>query len=144
MKKWLIAASLILALALIIGCAVLCVRFIGLYTNADETTQTDTELASYVREHWSMFDVAYDAETQALTLKKTASMTYEKACNYGAQVYSGELAPETYLSELRSIALDVLAKFDCPSLSVTLCYESTDGKTIFSVASDGTIQTCWE
>lgn len=144
MKKWLIVASLVLALALIVGCVVLCVRFIGLYTNGDETTQTDTGLGDYVREHWSMFDVDYDAEAQALTLKKTVNMTYEMACTYGAEVYSGELAPETYLSEIRSIALDVLAKFDCPSLSVTLCYESTDGKTIFSVASDGTIQTCWE
>lgn len=144
MKKWLIAASLILALALIVGCVVLCVRFIGLYTNADETTQTDTELGDYVREHWSMFEVDYDADTQALTLKKAANMTYEKACTYGAEVYSGELAPETYLSEIRSIGMDVLSRFDCPSLSVTLLYESSDGQTIFSVASDGTVRTCWE
>lgn len=142
MKKPLIVASLVLALALLVGCVVLCVRFFGLY-GGDEAGE-ETPLADYVREHWSMFEASYDEETQELTLKKTAGMTYEKACAYGAEVFADELAPKTYLSELRSIALDVLARFDCPSLSVTLFYESSDGKTIFSVSSDGTIKTCWE
>lgn len=146
MKKWLIAVVLVLVLALLAGCVLLCIRFVKLYSGEKEPASSpqDGEVAQYVQAHWSMFSVNYDGITQALTLRKTTNIEYDKACLYGASVYSGDLAPENYLSEIRSIGMDVLSRFDCPSLSVKLLYESSDGKTIFTVASDGTVWTCWE
>lgn len=145
MKKWLIAIVLILAVALIVGCVVLCVHLLNHSdSTAEEASASAAQIEAYVREHWAMFDVSYEEATQSLTLNKSASMTFEKACAYGASVYSGELAPDSYLSEIRSIGLDVLASFDCPSLSVELLYMSSDGEPIFSVKSDGTVWTCWE
>ena len=140
MKKWQIAALSAGLLLLIIVGVLLAAHFIRQSGESSNAYQ----VKEYVQEHWPMFDASYDEDTQALTLWKTADIAYDKACAYGGSVYEGELAPESFLPEIRSIGLDVLANCDAPLLSVTLLYKSSDGKTIFSVGSDGTVWTCWE
>lgn len=149
MKKWLIAALLILLAAILILLAVfLILRFCSIYssmqTDATEAPAQKTDIISYVKEHWSAYEPAYDPETGVLTLSKETALTYDAACAYGGNVYEGDLAPQTYQQDAASIAIDVAAHCSAPSLSVTLCYLSSDGKPIFTVGSGGEVWTCWE
>ena len=148
MKKWLIAALLLLLALLIAGSVFLVVRFLSLYgeTQQDATQETDksADILAYVNEHWAGYDAVYDPMSRVLTLSKETQLTYDAACAYGGSVYAGELAPETYQSDASSIALDVAAHCGTSSLTVTLCYRSTDGEPIFTVSSGGEIWTCWD
>ncbi len=147
MKKWLIAA-LLLFLAVLIGVsAFLLVRFLSLYnsmqTDATEEPAQNADLIAYVKEHWSAYEPLYDPAANVLTLSQDTALDYEAACAYGSSVYTDELAPETFRQDAASIARDVAARCGVPSLSVTLCYLSSDGKPIFTVSSGGAVWTCW-
>ena len=148
MKKFLIAALLIFLAMLIAVSVFLIVRFLSLYGEMQQDVTAETEQSSdieaYVKEHWSGYDAAYDPATHVLTLSRETQMRYDDACAYGGSVYEGELAPQTYQRDAANIALDVASHCGSPSLSVTLCYLSTDGKPIFTVSNDGTVWTCWE
>lgn len=142
MKKRLIACILIV-LALLIAVGIfLTVRFLRLYR---EQNATEPPAALTVSEYASAYLSAYDAQYTdgTLTLTKQTALTYEDACRHGADIYEGDLAPETYLPQVRSILADVASKCDVSGLTVVLQYESSDGEVIFTVCSDGTVQTCW-
>lgn len=147
MKKRLIAALLIL-LALLIAVGVfLIVRFLSLYGGmqkeaAQESTRS-ADVEAYVKEHWPGYEASYDDTTRTLTLSKETQLDYDAACAYGGSVYTDSLAPETFRHDAASIALDVSAHCDVPTLSVTLCYLSADGTPIFTVSSSGDVWTCW-
>lgn len=143
MKKWLIvcvAAALVLLLA--VG-VFLTVRFLGLYRDSQDATEPSAALsvADYAQAYLTDYDANYS--DGVLTLTKQAALSYEEACKHGASIYEGELAPDTYLPQVRSILLDVAAKCGISGLTVVLQYESSDGEVVFSVSSDGTVQTCW-
>lgn len=147
MKKWLIAA-LLLFLALLIAVSVfLIVRFLSLYGEMQQDATTETEqsadIEAYVNAHWSGYEPTYDPTTRILTLSRETPLSYDDASAYGGSVYEGELAPETYQRDAANIALDVASHCGIPSLTVTLCYLSADGKPIFTVSSAGAIWTCW-
>ena len=118
---------------------------ISLYRSADDTESTAQKLSvqDYAAQKLPEFDCSYDEAAGALTLSRSASLSYDDACAIGGKVYVDELAPETYLAQARSISLDVEVQCGSP-VNVVLCYCSTDGKPIFTVSSGGEIWTCWE
>lgn len=149
MKKSLIAAVLVILFSVILlTVAIFLIVGAAQQKAAEEPTQESAQgpdsIITYVKENWSGYQPLYDPATNVLTLSRETAMDYEAACAYGGSVYEGDLAPETFRQNAASIALDVSAHCSEPSLSVTLCYLSSDGKPIFTVSSGGEIWTCWE
>ena len=66
------------------------------------------------------------------------------AVQSGASIYCDETAPQTYQSTAELLRLDIMANLAMDKLTVVLCYESTDGRPIFTVSSSGAVWTCWE
>lgn len=145
MKKRLIIAAAIILVVLIAVCVFLGVKFLSLYRSAGDTESAAQKLSvqDYAAQKLPEFDCAYDEAAGALTLSRSVSLSYDDACAIGGKVYVDELAPETYLPQARSISLDVEAQCG-RTVTVVLCYRSTDGKPIFTVSSGGEIWTCWE
>lgn len=147
MKKWMIALIAIVLVLLLTLSVFLIVYIIKLAESTDTTAQTEVsyeDIETYAANHWPDYVCDYDSDTQILTLSHETTMSYDNACSYGGNVYTDELAPETYLNQVRSIAIDVISHCGNSSVNVILEYESSDGKPIFSVNSDGSIWTCWE
>lgn len=141
MKKSLVLTLFILALILILCIAGLCVYFLCFHRPAEAETEPSTlSVASYAAQQWP--DYAADYSGGVLTLTRQIDMTYEEACLRGSEIYADELAPETYLPLVQTIALDVAATCD-ETPTVLLRYCSADGQTVFSVSSSGEISTCW-
>lgn len=141
-KRWVIlCVVLVLLLAVVI---VLTVRFFGLFGAAQTDEETQLSVEDYAQQKFAEYSPRYDAESATLTLSKPTTLGYDDAVKLGGSIYEGDLAPETYLAQVQSILLNVKSSCNAAELTVVLCYQSTDGETIFSVASDGTIQTCWE
>ena len=146
MKKWLIlAVAIVLVILLTVG-IFLCIRFVSIYREMQEAESTAQSLSveEYAAQKLPEFVREYDRKTNTLTLSRVSTLSYEEACSIGAKVYVDELAPETYLSQARSIDLDITAQCRSGALTVVLCYLSTDGEPIFTVSSEGDIWTCWE
>ncbi|MGN1306333.1 MAG: hypothetical protein ACI4V3_01535 [Faecousia sp.] len=146
MKKWLIIAVAIILVVLLTAGVFLCIRFISIYRETQETESTAQSLSieEYAAQKLPEFVREYDRKTNTLTLSRVSSLSYEDACSIGGKVYVDELAPETYLNQARSIDLDITAQCRSGALTVVLCYLSTDGEPIFTVSSEGNIWTCWE
>lgn len=146
MKKWLIAAIALFVVILCTVCVFLCVRFVSLYRDAKETEPPAQTLSveEYAAQKLPEYERTYDKKTNTLTLTRASALSYEEACTIGGNIYVDELAPETYLNQVRSIDLDVTAQCNCGALTVVLCYTATDGTPIFTVSSEDEIWTCWE
>lgn len=147
MKKWLIALLVIAVVIIFIVVGFLIVKFVVLAESTSATAETEAvyeEVEAYAAKSWPGYEQSYDEAAQILTLSHPTTMSYENACSYGGNVYTDELAPETYLEQVRTIAVDVIAHCGCPSLNVVLQYTGTEGEPIFTVSSDGTVWTCWE
>lgn len=139
MKKWWIPVIALLLLALIGGAIFLCVRFFSIAKDAAAPVQAD--VLAYAEETYPQYDCSYDGGV--LTLRNTLTLTYEQACSIGGSIYTGELAPETYLSAVQAIALDISARCG-QAVNVALVQESSDGQPVFTVGSNGQITVCWE
>lgn len=146
MKKWLILAVAIILVVLLTVGVFLCIHFVSLYREANETESTAKKLSveEYAAQNLQEFTHEYDKKTNTVTLTRISSLSYDDACSIGGRVYVDELAPETYLEQVRSIDLDITAQCRSGALTVVLCYLSTDGQPIFTVSSEGDIWTCWE
>ncbi len=104
----------------------------------------DHAVLSYAEENWAQFaPFEYDESSQHLIISQQSVLSYDDACSYGENVYSDDLAPESYLPAVRMVRLEIAQACDTPDLSVSLQCLSTDGEEIFTVSSDGTINTCW-
>lgn len=147
MKKWIIIAVVLLVVALFAVILIFGSRFLSLYASMDsdrEAAPPSSEVESYMSAHWPQYESIYDSSTQTLQLNKQTTMEIDSARKVGGKVYVDALAPETYLENVSAIAVDVISHCSCPRLKVILSYISVEGETIFSVASDGSIYTCWE
>ena len=144
MKKWLVAAILIVLVVLIAASVFLVLRFYSIYSSLDSsdpepsTQQTDVE--AYIAPLWPAFTCEYS--DGSLTMTQTTTISYAGALSYGKEVYCDDLAPETYLSDAVAVAADVASHCGV-SARVTFRFISSDGEPIFTVCSDGTIWTCW-
>ena len=143
MKKTLLILLPIFAVLLIVAIAAfaLFLNFASV-NDSEPSTLEDTDFLSYVREQWQLNDADY--ADGVLTVRKSFDITYEQACKLGANIFTDDLAPESYLSLVATLAGDLSSRFgNAPSL-VVLRYCSSDGQTIFSVNSRGEISTCWQ
>ena len=145
LKKWLIVCVLVVLVLLIAAGAFLAVRFFRLY-QAQNATEPPAGMSveDYARDYLTAYAARYDVASATLTLTKQTALSYDEACRHGASIYEGELAPDTYLPQVRSLLLDVAAKCGISDLRILLQYESSDGEVIFTVCSDGTVDTCWD
>ncbi|MBQ7871230.1 MAG: hypothetical protein IJ357_03730 [Oscillospiraceae bacterium] len=142
MKKSVVLTLFILALALILLIAGLCIYFFFIHDSAGEA-ESEASLLSveeYAARQWP--DYAADYSGGVLTLTRETGMTYEEACTLAGDIYKDELAPETYVSVVQTIAIDIAATCGVAP-TVILRYSSSDGGTVFSVSSTGRIETCW-
>lgn len=152
LKKKPIFLLLGVVLALLLALAVwLCVRFVRLYsassdspTTAAQEDQAQSAVEGYLRESWPEYGCSYDAQSATLTVTRTSALSYDTAVQSGANIYCDETAPQTYQSTAELLRLDVMANLAMDELTVVLCYESTDGRPIFTVSSSGAVWTCWE
>lgn len=142
MKKSLILTLFILALVLILVIAGLCIYFFFLYEPAQDSTENPALLTveEYAAQQWP--DYAAEYSGGVLTLMRSTDMTYAEACELAGDIYTDELAPETYVSVVQTIAIDIAASCGV-SPTVILRYSTTDGETVFAVSSTGAIETCW-
>ena len=102
------------------------------------------EIEGFMAENWPQFQASFDEQANILTLTKTVNISYEEACAVGGSTYTGDLAPEAYLDQVETIALDIQANFYYMKVNVILSYLSEEGTPIFSVSDDGSVETCWE
>ena len=107
----------------------------------------DTSLADVlnVSENWPQFsDAEYDETAGTLRLTQESTMTYASAQKFGGEVYKDDLSLESYLDIVGVISYDVRSACGLQELTVTLEGVSSDGQTIYTVSSDGTITSCWQ
>lgn len=136
MKKRLLLLLLILVLVLVVAAVVL----LRLIPRTEKTQETSVDVLSYAAEAYPEYTCTLDGGVLSLT--KPLTLTYAQACDIGGSIYCDELAPETYLSSVQSIALDIAGHCG-QTVTVRLVQESSDGKPVFTVASSGEITTCW-
>ena len=96
---------------------------------------------SVVQENWPQFsDAEYDETAGTLRLTQESTMTYASAQKFGGEVYKDDLS----LESVGVISYDVRSACGLQELTVTLEGVSSDGQTIYTVSSDGTITSCWQ
>lgn len=142
MKKVLILFAVCFAALLIVLSVFLLIRFAALAQTEDSPAAQLPSVEDYARQNYPEFSCAFDGA--CLTLSSKTQMTYETACSVGASIYCDELAPETYLPQVRAIRADLISACEPERLLVRLVYLSSEGETIWSIDTDGTIFTCWK
>ena len=146
MKKSMMILLILLLVLLLVGAAVGIYSFISVYGRArgqelDPATAVEREVEAFLVDQWNFQQAELKGKT--LTAVRTMDLSYEDACLVGAAVFTDDLAPESYLSQAATILEDVENTFAMEGLTLVLRMESNDDKEIFSVDSEGTIQTCW-
>ena len=135
---------LVAVLVLILGIGVLVWGFFRVYGEAKTGGGLGEQrrIEDFVVDKWH-FDRA-DIKDSVLTAVREMDLTLREAELVGATVFTGDLAPESYLSQAATLHADVIATFGLTELRTVIRYESSDGEEIFSVDSEGKILTCWE
>lgn len=147
MRKTTIILTLLVIFALIAVSVYFCIEFFVLYRDASETnepaqsTKAQTDIEAFVLENWDVADTEYDGKT--LTLYRTYPLSYAQACELGGNIFTGDLAPESYLPFAATVAADISSRFGPPVPVIVLAYRSEDGEVIFSADSQGSLYTCW-
>ncbi len=142
---------LLLGTLLILIGLVVCLLFVflGLYRSfqaspdSPAVTAPKEDMELFVINSWYFHDCTWDEENETLTAIRTFDLTYEDAQKIGSRVFSGDLAPETYLSQAVTIEADLRSRFSEDDLTVILSFRGSDGAELFRVDSRGNISTCW-
>lgn len=138
-------------LVILIG-LVLCLLllFFGLYGNSritgsvQESLPTVGDPVTYLKDSWQFQDSLWDRDSNTVTAIRTFDISYEDCQKVGAQVFTGDLAPDTYLTQALTIAADLNSRFSMDDVTVVISYRSNDDREIFSVDSVGNVSTCWD
>ena len=149
MKKkhiFMLLGTLVILIGLIVA---LVFVFLGLYRSAQDTAPTETPMAElsdieqYVIRSWQFHDCIMDNETNTVTAIRTFDLSYTDAQQIGGRVFTGDLAPETYLSQAVTIEADLRSRFSTGDLTVILSFLGNEDRELFRVDSRGNISTCW-
>ena len=149
MKKkhiFMLLGTLVILIGLIVA---LVFVFWGLYRSAQDTTPTETPMAElsdieqYVIRSWQFHGCIMDNETNTVTAIRTFDLSYTDAQQIGGRVFTGDLAPETYLSQAVTIEADLRSRFSTGDLTVILSFLGNEDRELFRVDSGGNISTCW-
>lgn len=144
MKKHTRILVSVLLLIAVVALVVVFIKIAALSTSQGQSGSLPVaELEVYLKEHYPNYAAEIDSENATVTLVSTLAITYSQAVAHGAKIYVDELAPETYLEPVQTITADLIVTCHQSGLKTILLYRSSDGKDVFSVSSDGTIQTCW-
>ena len=84
-----------------------------------------------------------DNETNTVTAIRTFDLSYTDAQQIGGRVFTGDLAPESYLSQAVTIEADLRSRFSTGDLTVILSFLGNEDRELFRVDSGGNISTCW-
>lgn len=146
MKKSMMILLILLLVLLLAGSAFGIYSFISVYGRAqgqalDPAAAGSREVEAFLIDQWNFQQAELEGKT--LTAVRTMDLSYDDACLVGATVFTDDLAPESYLSQAATILEDVENTFAMEGLTLVLRMESNDEKVIFSVDSEGNIQTCW-
>lgn len=147
MKKTLVILTLVVLPLLLLVSVLLLRSFVGLYRDSKDpaapTVSYDSrEIETFIIDKWH-FDRA-TMENGTLSCIRIMDLSLEEARLVGGAVFTGELAPESYLSQAATIEADVLTGFGLSEIQVRIVFEGNDGQEIFSVDSSGKILRCWE
>ena len=149
MKKkhiFMLLGTLVILIGLIVA---LVFVFLGLYRSAQDTTPTETPMAElsdieqYVIRSWQFHGCIMDNETNTVTAIRTFDLSYTDAQQIGGRVFTGDLAPESYLSQAVTIEADLRSRFSTGDLTVILSFLGNEDRELFRVDSGGNISTCW-
>lgn len=136
MKKWLIIAA-VFVLAVVIGVTIfVVVKFASLDKTA-ETTVAPAAPEAYAKKHYPEYDITYMPEQKLLILEKKRDFSLDRAPG----IYTDD---SIYITQVRILAVDILAACDDPEIEVVLRYLSENGEPMYAVSSTGEITRYWE
>ena len=125
--------------------------FFRLYENSQGGTQpeiplnsAESEAIQYLEDSWHFQDGEWNRKKDTVTAIRVFELTYEDAQKIGSEVFTGDLAPETYLPQALTIQTDLISRFNLEDITVVISFRGTDGKELFRVDSSGHVSTCWE
>ena len=104
---------------------------------------TGEDPIAYLKDSWHFHEGQWDRSANTITAIRVYDLSYEEGKKVGAQVFTGDLAPETYFSQALTIAADISARFAMEEVTVVISFRSNDQGELFSVDSTGNISVCW-
>ncbi len=143
---------LLLGILLVLIGFIVCLLFVfvGMYRSSHGSSETLSNAVSkgdieqYVIDSWHFPDCIHDSDSNTVTAIRTFDLTYEDAQKVGSQIFSGDLAPNTYLTQAITMETDLHSRFSTEALTVILSFRGSDGIELFRVDSNGNITTCWD
>ena len=139
--------AVIILIGLVVGLLLL---FLGIYnktqtpSTSHESVSTVSDPVEYLVDSWHFSDALWDRATNTVTAIRVYDLSYENGKKIGGQVFTDDLAPDTYLSQAATIAADLSSRFSMEDITVVISFRSHDGGELFSVDSIGNISTCWD
>lgn len=142
---------LLFGIALIlIGLAVsLVFVFLGLYHSSQESSDpvvgssSPPELVQYVIDSWHFHDAEWDSSSGTLIAIRSYDLCLEDAQKVGAQVFTEDLAPESYLPQATTMKTDIQSRFSLEDIVVVISFRGNQNEELFRIDSEGNISTCW-
>ena len=103
MKKWLILAVAIILVVLLTVGVFLCIRFVAIYRETQETEATEEQYSveEYAAQKLPEFAREYDRKTNTLTLSRVSALSYEDACSFGGNIYVDEVLFKSSINPYR-------------------------------------------
>lgn len=103
---------------------------------------TSADVERYLAEQWPNYPLE-QVQGSAVHVRGTAQITYAQAEKYGDISYDAQML-ESYVRTAGAIAAGLQAECGFDTVQVVLEQYSSDGQVIFTAASDGTVDVCWE
>ena len=137
MKKWLIAAAVFVLIIVVFLTVFIVIKLAPFGAKEEPSSGTAAFPAEYAQKNYPDYQSSYDPEQKLLTLKKQTDFSLASA----SAIYTDD---KTYATQVRLLALDILAACDDPEIEVVLQYVSRDGEPMYSISSTGRIIRYWE
>ena len=142
-----LTGTVIVLIGLVVGLLFL---FLGLYNKTQapaanhESGTLIADPVEYLVDSWHFDDGLWDSTTNTVTAIRVYDLSYDNGKKIGGQVFTDDLAPDTYLSQALTIAADLNSRYSMEDVTVVISFRSHDGGELFSVDSVGNISTCWD
>lgn len=139
--------SWIVALAAVAVCGLLLLGVVwGIFSlngsGKPAQTYTSEDVERYLAEQWPNYPLA-QVDGPTVHVRGTAQITYAQAEKYGAISYDAQML-DSYVRTAGAIAAGLQAECGFDTVQVVLEQYSSDGQIIFTAASDGSIDVCWD
>ena len=139
-KTMLILVSV--ALVLILAAGGLIWYLISTLSKAGGSAPTKP-VEDYLAGQWPGYRLEdWDADAGSLHLSRSLKLSYEQLEKYGDQPEMNDLV-QGHLETMNQIAVGLIWNCGVEPKQITITGLSSDGKSAYTVCSDGTITTCW-